>query len=100
MGENGASATAPTDGFTHTLKHPAKVRGTELKTLTLRRPLVRDLIAAERQPGDVGGTAALLAICAGVSLGDFGYLDAEGYRALAAEAERHGFFGAAAASGD
>ena len=59
----------------------------------MRRPLVRDLIAAERQQGEVAGDAALLAICADVPFADFGHLDAEDYRGLMREAVGHGFFG-------
>ena len=44
-----------TDGFTHTLERSKEVRGKTYTSLTVRRPLVRDLIAADRQPGDVAG---------------------------------------------
>lgn len=80
------------DTFAYTLKRPVTIRNTSYSKLTLRRPLVRDLIAAERQPGDIAGSAALLAICSGVPFADFGYLDAEDYRALSKECSSRGFF--------
>ena len=89
-----------TDGFTHTLERPKEVRDKTYTSLTLRRPLVRDLIAAERQPGKVAADAALLAICADVPFGDFGHLDAGDFRAIMDRAEEHGFFGAGAPTPD
>ena len=84
-----------TDGFTHTLERSKEVRGKTYTSLTVRRPLVRDLIAAERQPGKVAGDAALLAILADVPFGDFGHLDAGDFRAMMNRAEELGFFGGA-----
>lgn len=69
-----------------------QVRGSETDRLTLRRPLVRDLIEAERQPGAVGSAAALFAACSDVPLADFARLDAADFRAIAREGERLGFF--------
>lgn len=80
------------DTYTHKLAHPTTIRNKEYVELTVRRPLVRDLIAAERQPGDVASSAALLAICADVPFADFGYFDAEDFRAILAKGELRGFF--------
>ena len=81
------------DTFTYTLRRPLDVGGKRIETVTVRRPLVRDLIAADRQPGETGGTAALVAICAGIPLADFGGLDAADYRAILRQGYRLGFFG-------
>ena len=80
------------ESFTHTLARPKEIRGKTLTSLTMRRPLVRDLIAAERQPGRVAENAALLAICSDVPFTDFGHLDAADYRAMMQAAEDRGFF--------
>ena len=80
------------DRYKHKLAHPTKIRNQEYTELTVRRPLVRDLIAAERQPGDVASGAALVALCADVPFADFGYFDAEDFRAILAKGELHGFF--------
>lgn len=82
-----------TDEFTYVLLRPKKVRDKELSSLVVRRPLVRDLIAAERQPGKVAGDAALIAICAGIPFADFGHLDAGDFRTIMQLAEDRGFFG-------
>ena len=90
-----APALAKTeDEFTYTLMHPTEVRGKQYTVLTIRRPLVRDLIAADRQPGGVGSAAALIATCAGVPVGDFGYFDASDFRDILARGEALGFFAA------
>lgn len=87
-------------GFSFDLQRPITVDdGKTISTLSLRRPLVRDLIMAERQPGDVGASAALLALCAGIPFLQFSLLDAGDYRALTREAGRHGFFDTDEASG-
>ena len=82
-----------TDGFNFVLLRPKEVRGKTIESLTVRRPLVKDLIAAERQPGKVAGDAALIAICANIPFGDFGHLDAGDFRAIMEIAEDRGFFG-------
>ena len=79
--------------FTFTLARPVEVRGKTYSAITVRRPLVRDLIAAERQPGNTASDAALLAICAGVPFGDLGYFDAGDFRSLLIRAGDLGFFG-------
>lgn len=85
--------------FIHTLARPVEIRGRTYTTLTVRRPLVRDLIAAERQPGATASDAALLAICADVPFGDFGHLDAGDFRTMLERAGDLGFFGAGPAAG-
>ena len=89
------------DTFTYTLQRPVTVKNTAYEMLTVRRPLVRDLIAADRQPGKVAADAALMSICANVPLADFGHFDAADFRALQEEADERGFFGGSATtSGD
>ena len=61
------------------LSHPIEVDGKTVSELSLRRPLVRDLIAAERQPGEIGQEAALIAACSGLSMEAVGRLDADDY---------------------
>ena len=78
--------------FQVTLQHPFEVRGTSYTELTVRRPLVRDLIAADRQPGVIGSNAALLATCAGLSVADIGHMDAADFRAILAQGATLGFF--------
>ena len=80
----------------HTLARPIAVRGKTYSEVELRRPLVRDLIAAERQEGKVAGDAALLAICGDIPFTDFGHLDAADFRALMDKADAAGFFGGSA----
>ena len=80
------------ESFTHELAHPTTIRGKEHAELIIRRPLVRDLIAADRQPGDVASSAALVAVCADMPLADFGYLDARDFRAILAKGAEAGFF--------
>ena len=86
------SKSSQGDTYTHKLARPVTIRNKEYVELTVRRPLVRDLIAAERQPGDVASSAALVAICADVPFADFGYFDAEDFRACLAKGELLGFF--------
>ena len=69
------------------LAHPIEVDGKTVSSLTLRRPLVRDLIAAERQPGEIGQETATLAACAGIPFEAAGRLDAADYRAITLRAE-------------
>ena len=80
------------ESFSYKLQHPKTIRDKEHSELTIRRPLVRDLIAADRQPGVVASDAALLATCSGMTFADFGHLDADDYRGLMALGETHGFF--------
>ncbi len=79
------------DQITVTLTHPIEIDGKTVSSLTLRRPLVKDLIAAERQPGYVGQDAALLAQCAGINFADVGKIDAGDYRRIIGESDL-GFF--------
>ena len=83
---------------THKLQKPFTVRGRRVESLTLRRPLVRDLIAAEQQQGgETTFVSALLAACAGVPLADFGHLDARDFREVRVLAAAAGFFSSLAA---
>ena len=77
------------------LDYPLEVDGKTVSSLTLRRPLVSDLIAAERQPGEVGQDAALLAACSGLPFEAVGRMDASDYRRAMSEGEL-GFFSDAA----
>ena len=72
---------------TVSLSYPIEVDGKSVSTLTLRRPLVRDLIAAERQPGDIAQEAALLSACSGLPFEAVGRLDAADYRNAVHKAE-------------
>ena len=83
------------DTVTATLTHPIEVDGKTIASITLRRPLVRDLIAAERQPGDVAQDASVLSACSGLSFEAVGRMDAGDYARIMAEAEL-GFFSALA----
>ena len=80
------------DTFTHKLAHPFKARDKSYSELTIRRPLVRDLITADRQPGQVASSAALVAVCAGIPMADFGHADAGDFRAILNQGELLGFF--------
>ena len=82
-----------------TLDHPIEINGTTRTSLTLRRPLVRDLIAAERQPGDIAQEAALIAACADIPFEAAGRLDAADYSKIVSEAGL-GFFSAPAGPPD
>ena len=84
--------TAKSDSFTHRLVHSFKIREKSYSELTIRRPLVRDLITADRQPGQVASSAALVAVCAAIPIADFGYMDAGDFRAILALGEALGFF--------
>ena len=79
---------------TVTLSHPVEYQGKTVDTLQCRRPLVRDLIAAERQDGEIAREAALLARCADVDYAMIGLVDAADYH-RAARAVGLDFFGAA-----
>ena len=80
------------DSFKHKLEHPIKIRGKEYLELSIRRPLVRDLIAADRQPGEIAASAALVAACADMPVADFGRLDAHDFRAILTKGAERGFF--------
>lgn len=69
------------------LSHPIEVDGKTVSSLTLRRPLVRDMIAAERQPGDIGQEAAMISTCGGIPFEAVGRLDAEDYRRITLQSE-------------
>lgn len=102
-GSNGLHKPTPAETpveFTYTLARPIKVRGKEFTTLTVRRPIVRDLIAADRQPGPVASTAALVAACADMSVADFGYVDGADFRNMLARGTALGFFAVDGASGE
>ena len=79
---------------TITLSRPVEYQGRTVDTLQCRRPLVRDLIAAERQDGEIAREAALLALCANVDFALVALMDAADYHQAAAAAGV-GFFGAA-----
>lgn len=61
---------------------PVEHRGTTYTELAVRRPKVKDLIAAERQPGEIGREASLLSICAGVPFAMVGEMDVGDYRSI------------------
>ena len=87
--------SAATDTLVFALERPITHNGRTLKTLTLRRPLVRDLIAANRQAqgsGPTAGDAALVAACADVPFTAVGHLDAADFRRLLREGQVAGFF--------
>ena len=78
-----------------TLTRPITHNGRPYGTLTLRRPLVRDLIAANRQAqasGPTAGDAALVAACADIPFTAVGHLDAANFRRLLREGHAAGFF--------
>lgn len=85
------------------LSYPIEVDDKTVTSLSLRRPQVRDLIAAERQPGEIGQEAALISACSGMPFEAVGRLDGVDYRRIVREAELGFFSGAAgtqAPSGD
>lgn len=82
---DGADANKKT--VTVPLLHPIDVDGKTLSSLTLRRPLVRDMIAAERQPGATGQEAAIISACGGIPFEAAGRLDAEDYRRITLQSE-------------
>lgn len=81
------------------LSHPIDVDGKTVSTLTLRRPVVRDLIAAERQPGEIAQEASVLSACSGLPFDAVGRIDAADYRRIVRQAEL-GFFSGAAETQD
>ena len=87
------------DTVTVSLSHPIEEDGKTVSSLTLRRPLVRDLIASERQPGDIAQEAYLLSACSGLPFEAIGRMDAADYRRIVAEAEL-GFFSVSAGTQD
>ena len=88
MGKDSTAA----DSFTHKLARSFEIRKKSYSELIIRRPLVRDLIMADRQPGQVASSAALVAVCADIPIGDFGYMDAGDFRAILTRGEALGFF--------
>ena len=75
------------DTVSVSLTYPIEVDGRTVSSLTLRRPLVKDMIAAERQPGAIGQEAAMIAACSGVPFKAVGRLDASDYRAVTLRSE-------------
>lgn len=69
------------------LSRPIDVDGKSVSSLTLRRPLVRDLIAAERQPGEIAQEAYLVSACSGLPFEAVGRMDAADYRRIVRESE-------------
>ncbi|MDE0203342.1 MAG: phage tail assembly protein [Rhodospirillaceae bacterium] len=69
------------------LDYPIEVDGKTVSSLTLRRPKAKDLISAERQPGEIGEEVALIAICAGIPFADAGEIDAADYRRIVRETQ-------------
>ena len=92
--------TGQAETLVFTLERPITHQTRTYETLTLRRPLVRDLIAAERQPGETGQDAALVAACADVSLTVVGLIDAADFKRLQREAAPLLADAASAAPGD
>lgn len=80
------------------LTHPVEYQGRTVDTLECRRPLVRDLIAAERQDGELAREAALLARCADVDYAMVALMDAADYH-RAVRALGIDFFGAPPSTG-
>ena len=76
-----------TESVTVPLSYPIESGGKTVDSITVRRPLLKDLIAAERQPGEIGQEAAVLSECSGISLKDLGQLDAADYRRIIRETE-------------
>ena len=54
-----------------------------------RRPRVRDLIAAERQPGELGREAALLASISDFDFATIGEMDSDDFTSISAKAGAH-----------
>ena len=75
------------DTITVSLSYPIEVDGKTVSSLTFRRPKVKDLIAAERQPGAIGEESALIAICAGIPFVAAGEIDADDYRRIVRETQ-------------
>jgi hypothetical protein len=50
------------------LNHPIKLLGKEAASLTLREPIVEDLMAMDAQAGAMGKLAALISSCAQVPM--------------------------------
>ena len=87
-----ADADPLSNTFSYTLRHPVQLDNSAITMITVRRPLVRDLIVAERQPGDLGSSAALLAVCAGLDFLAVGKFDAEDFSAVLNMGVGLGFF--------
>jgi len=83
------------DTLTVTLTRPIEVDGKTVASLTLRRPLVKDLIAAERQPGEIGQDAYVLSACSGLPFEAVGRIDAGDYRRIMQESDLAFFSGGA-----
>lgn len=66
------------------LVFPVEHKGKTYDKLEIRRPKVKDLIAAERQPTETGREASLLSICADVPFEVVGEMDSGDYHAACA----------------
>ena len=97
-----AEAPLPRLPETFPLAHPVEHGGKTYTKITVRRAKVRDIIAAERQPGETAREAQLLAILADVPFGMVGDMDAGDYHSICARAGIGFLLGAflAAPSGD
>ena len=77
---------------TVTLKHPVEIDGATIETLTIRRPLVRDLRAAQRRAGagapDAEVEVALLSNLCEVTPETLDAMDLADYLELQREYER------------
>ena len=74
------------DRRTFSLAHPFTHRGKRYAELSVRRPKVKDIINAERQPGEIAREAALLAIIAGIDFAAVGEMDVSDYSSIVARA--------------
>ena len=72
------------DSVDFELVRPVEHDGKTYASFQIRRPKVKDLIQAERQPGETGREAALLGLCAGVPFVVIGEMDAGDYHAACA----------------
>ena len=54
------SSNTPRESATVTLLHPIEVNGETVSTVTMRRPIVRDLRAAQRQSGSNAAEVELM----------------------------------------
>lgn len=82
--------------ITVALQHPVAHEGRDITSVTVRQPIVNDLLLAERRaaPGsDVDADASLLAQCSGLPRKAVGLLTAADFRTIMREARAQGFFG-------
>ena len=64
------------------LKHPIKVEGTEIDSLTIRRPKVRDLKVIDQTKGEVARGIALVATLCDIPEPSVNEMDAEDFQAV------------------